>query len=308
MSYNESVLVGSIQRFSTEDGPGIRTTVFIKGCPLKCKWCHNPEMIGPEQILMRREKNCIACNACIDICPTKAISIRDNLFHIDRDLCNRCMKCVDNCYAEALSTVGNPMTVDEIMHEVCKDEMFYNETGGGVTLSGGEILTKPEFAHEMIAACHEKGYKVALDTTGFCKYEIFLPLAQECDLILYDMKGIDDQVHQQYTGVSNQLILDNLTKLAAIPEINAKIMIRMPLIKDVNDTVAIIDKTCEFLTRNHLKEAFIFPYHELGLSKYRGIGQKFETFQAPEKDRLYAIYHQFMDSGIHTNILGENIA
>lgn len=307
MSASETVLVGSIQRFSTEDGPGIRTTVFVKGCPLKCKWCHNPEMIGYKPILIRREKNCIACNACMKICPQKAISVTDHIFRIDREQCDNCMKCVDECFSEALSVVGKKMTVEEIMREIVKDEKFYTETGGGITLSGGEILTKPEFAREMIEACHSKGYRVALDTSGFCNYGVFLPLARECDLILYDLKSIDDTVHQQYTGVSNKIILENLEKLAAVPEVHSKIMIRMPLIRDVNDTVPIINGTCKFLVENRLSEVFMLPYHELGVSKYKGIGQAFETFAAPEPDRLHAIRDQFSRNGIHTHILGETV-
>ena len=206
---NERVLVGSIQKFSVEDGPGIRTTVFFKGCPLNCRWCHNPEMIEGDQQLIRSPNNCIGCGYCVDICPQGAVSIDSQEgVVIDRTRCNVCLKCAENCYAKALRAVAKPMTVDEIIAIVVQDKGFYDNTGGGMTVSGGEILMHADFAGRLIDEAGRRGISVCLDTSGFGDADALKELAckENVTYILYDMKSIDDEVHREYTGVSLSLI------------------------------------------------------------------------------------------------------
>ena len=208
-------LIGGIQKFSTSDGPGIRTTVFIKGCPLKCRWCHNPEMISYSQQLMKSQNTCIHCKACIYSCPNHCIYEGDDTeIHIDYSRCKACLTCVKHCYSNTLKPAAYPMTIDEIMEKVVQDRQYYDKTGGGVTLSGGEILTHPEYAREMISRCTAEGIGVALDTSGCGDRALLIELAEKCKIILYDMKSIDNEVHKEYTGVSNELILETCQRLA----------------------------------------------------------------------------------------------
>ena len=225
-------LVGGIQKFSTEDGPGIRTTVFLKGCPLDCKWCHNPELIDPGIQLMRCPNNCIGCGACAQVCPTSAISFPGGEFHIDRDACSRCMKCTEACWSKALNAAGQWMSVEEVMSQVLQDKDFYRHTGGGMTISGGELLTQPDFAEALMDACGDEEIWTVLDTSGYGPRETLLRLASHgnCDHILFDLKHIESEIHKKYTGVGNELILLNLEALASDPGINPKLIIRMPLI------------------------------------------------------------------------------
>ena len=211
-----SVLVGSIQKFSVEDGPGLRTTVFLKGCPLSCKWCHNPEMIDAGQQLISSPNNCIGCGHCIQICPQNAISPDpEKGIHIDRNTCNVCLKCAKECYAQALRPVAKEMTIDEILATAEQDKRFYDHTGGGITVSGGEMLTHADFVGSLIDEAAKRGIHVCLDTSGFGDGKALQKLARKENVtdILYDMKAIDDEVHQAYTGVSNKRILENLLEV-----------------------------------------------------------------------------------------------
>ena len=299
-------LVGGIQKFSTEDGPGIRTTVFLKGCPLNCKWCHNPELISPRRQLMRSDKKCIGCGACLSICPQKALSITSTGFHINREQCDNCLRCTEVCYAEAMNPVGKEMTVEEVMALVRQDKGYYQKTGGGLTISGGEMLQQHVFASALSDAAAEEGIGVVLDTSGHGKFDAFYSLAKRCSHILYDMKCIDDEIHCAVTGVSNLLLLENLRKLAADPEINPKIIMRMPLIHGINDTEPVIDETCRFYQANGLKTVTLLPYHELGIAKGRNIGRIVELFSAPPTKRLDEIREQFKSIGMDVTVLGQD--
>ena len=303
-----TALVGGIQKFSTEDGPGLRTTVFLKGCPLHCRWCHNPELIDPRPQMIRMPNSCIHCGVCLSVCPVEALSVGgDGQIHIDQGKCTRCGLCADNCFAEAVKPAAVPMTAEEVMAEVVKDKGFYDHTGGGMTISGGEWLLSADFARELVTLAEKAGIGVCLDTSGFGPYEVLAELAGRDNVqeILYDMKSIDDAVHRAYTGVSNETILDNLTRLSGEPSLRDKIRMRMPLIAGVNDTEAIIEATAAIYRELGLRRVTLLPYHDLGVSKRRHLDEEPETFSAPSEARLAAITALFeKEAGMTVEILG----
>lgn len=304
----ETVLVGSLQKFSTEDGPGIRTTIFIKGCPLSCKWCHNPELIDPGQQLIRSPNNCIGCGYCVKSCPQGAVKMTpEKGVAIDRTRCNVCLQCADQCFAKALRPVAKPMIIEEILDVAQQDKGFYDNTGGGITLSGGEILMHGEFVGKLIDEAGIRGIHVCLDTSGFGDSQVLmeLALAENVTDILYDMKSIDDEVHRAYTGVSNQLIIDNLRMLAADMRTRDKLILRMPLIRDVNDTVDIIKRTGELYKEIGIKRVNLLPYHNLGINKKRNVGGMQEEFRQPSEERLTEIEIYFKNEiNLRVEILG----
>ena len=300
-------LVGGIQKFSTEDGPGIRTTVFLKGCPLDCRWCHNPELIDPKIQLMRCPNNCIGCGACVKACAQKAIILTEGELQFNWKKCDQCLKCIEACWSKALNTVGAWMTVAEVMKHVIQDKDFYLNTGGGMTISGGEMLSQPEFTEALLDAAWENGIGVALDTSGYGSRTSLIQLAghRSCTHVLFDLKQMDREIHRKVTGVSNRMILENLQALAADSSIRSKIIIRIPLIAGMNDSNENVNDTCRLLIENGLKTATLLPYHELGVSKCRNIGSEPEIFQAPNEERTREILEIFKGCGISTEVLGE---
>lgn len=298
--YEQQGLIGGIQRFSVDDGPGIRTTVFLKGCPLNCVWCHNPELISFEQELMYTKSRCIGCGTCIKACSQSAIAVETCELMLNRSKCNGCMSCADVCPGHALRPVQERKTVKEIMETLLRDYSYYEESGGGVTISGGELLCQGEFAGSLMDACHQENITVALDTSGFGDTGLIVSLAKRCDYILYDIKSSIDSVHRKVTGVSNMLIRNNLERLCEDTVTADKIIIRMPLIHGINDTEEDIAATCTFLKGKGIKRATLHPYHELGISKAKGIGKKANKYEAPSEERIEEIRIQLENAGIHT--------
>ncbi|MBM3167169.1 MAG: glycyl-radical enzyme activating protein [Chloroflexi bacterium] len=266
-------LVFNIQRYSIHDGPGIRTTVFLKGCPLKCKWCSNPESINPSPELMVRESQCDGCGKCVEPCTHHAIELHDDHVHIDRSKCDLCLKCAEACPRGAIELSGKYMSVEEALEECSKDEIFYQNSGGGVTLSGGEPLYQPEFTLNLLQACKEKALNTAIDTSGFANWKIIEKMLPYIDLVLYDIKHLDPEMHASATGVSNEVILDNLQKI--VKSGKTRVWIRIPVIPNFNDSETYIEKLAKTLVGMPAEKISLLGYHEWGKSKYFSLGKEY---------------------------------
>ncbi len=265
-----SGILFDFKKFSIHDGPGIRTTAFLKGCPLHCAWCHNPESISPKIELHYWPERCILCGECVEHCPEDALSLSDHTLQKDPARCTRCGTCAARCPAEAWQQIGREMSVDEVMAEIRKDLPFYDESGGGVTFSGGEPLLQPEFLKEALQACKAIGVHTAVDTTGYTAWRNLEQITPYTDLFLYDLKLMDSARHRQFTGVPNETILANLRSLAAS---GCEIIIRIPVIPGVNDDPANLESTAQFLHElNSIRRVDLLPYHHIAISKYSRMG------------------------------------
>ena len=267
-------LIFDIKRFAVHDGPGIRTTVFMKGCPLRCMWCQNPESIDKETELMFFKNRCVLCGECVKVCPKGVHRIGNKGERIiKREFCIKCGKCIEICPTQALERVGKWVTVDEILEEVQRDRAFYEMSGGGVTISGGEPTFQNEFVKNLLKECKNIGLHTCLDTSGYCKWKRLESLLKYVDLLLYDIKHMDASLHKTFTGVSNKLILENLRKVVAKGK--KEINIRMPLIPGYNDSIDNIKNTVKYIVQLGIKEIEILPYHRLGIAKYEQLGLEY---------------------------------
>lgn len=265
LTSSETGIIFNIQKFSLHDGPGIRTVVFFKGCPLHCKWCANPEsQSGKCQILWDQDK-CTGCKSCIAACPAKAISEQEGKPCIDADLCRGCMTCISHCPRQALKAEGESKSVREILEICLQDEAFYEESGGGVTLSGGEVLMQPEFAVSLLKALKDRHIHTAIETTGYANEKIFRNVTSYADLLLFDMKHWNENRHKDGTGVSNHLILNNMK--GAISS-GKNILPRLPVIPDYNDSPEDAEHFAKCLLDIGAKEVQLLPFHQFGEKKY----------------------------------------
>lgn len=297
-------MIFDIKRFAIHDGPGIRTTVFLKGCPLHCLWCHNPEGIEDGFELISRPARCARCYSCVSACPLGAISKNSGSVEIDRSRCDLCGRCVKACMYEALGMAGREMSVKDVIGEVEKDRIFYEQSGGGATLSGGEPLSQPKFCQEILKALDEKGIPVALDTSGLAPWDVLAKTVGKADVVLYDLKMIDAKKHKKYTGVSNGLILDNLKKLSRG---HKNIVIRIPLAAGVNDNEENIRLTIDFLKPlKTIKKVSLLKYHKGGVEKYKNLGKAscFKIYEAPSERRMDEIRQSFTKAGFTVKIGG----
>lgn len=270
---SQTGVVFNIQRYSVHDGPGIRTVVFLKGCPLRCKWCSNPESQSLHPDIMYNKAACARCGACVQACPTGCIHFTETGVLLDRDLCTKCGTCAAVCLFGGLRVVGRRMTVDDVIREVEKDRVFYDRSGGGLTLSGGEPTLQARFAAGLIEAARDRGLTVAIETCGHQDPETFLSLVERVDLVMYDLKIIDASLHRDATGVPNELILENVRLLAAR---DVPLTIRIPVIPGFTDSEANIAGIAKFVESLHaVREVELVPYHRFGQHKYEMLGREY---------------------------------
>lgn len=296
-------LITDIQRFSLSDGDGIRTTVFFKGCNMNCTWCHNPETIKTERELMFYETKCIGCGKCFAACPTGAQQVKDGKHIIDRAKCINCGKCADVCYAEALVMCGKEMSVEDVMFQVRQDKAYYDNSNGGVTLSGGEVLCQKEFAVALTDACHKENIKVALESNLCFSFEYAKELLEKADLIMCDLKIFDEEEHKKHTGVSNVNIIENI-KL--IDSLGIPVIVRTPLIPGATDSAENIKSIANYI--KGMKNLFryeILNFNPLGEGKYKALDaeNKFESARPFGEDKLAVIREILENIGISYKIV-----
>lgn len=285
-------LVFNIMKYSISDGPGIRTTIFLKGCPLACTWCHNPESQSFAQELILRPERCIGCGACLACCPGAGVISE----------CTLCGKCVECCTTGSRELAGREMTVPQVMAEVLKDQIFYDESGGGVTISGGEPLAQASFLMTLLGACKEQEIQTAVDTTGFAPGPVLREAAGLTDLFLYDLKLMDEGEHRKFTGVPNQVILKNLRELARI---QAKVIIRVPIIPGITDTESNLGLMAGFLRDIPVLHVEILPYHSTARGKYQRLGKEYPLahLETPSREQMESAAEVLGASG-HRVIIG----
>lgn len=280
----ENGLIFNIQKFSVHDGPGIRTTVFMKGCPLHCLWCSNPESQDFSPNLMVRDINCKCCGACIKACSQGAITItKETGRKIDRKKCNSCLLCVDSCLYNSLNRCGKYMTVNEVLDEVLQDKIFYKNSGGGVTISGGEPLSQSKFVGKLLEKCKKEELNTALETTGSAPWKEMERVLRFVDLVLFDIKHLNSHEHQRTTGIKNNVILNNLKKAAMISDI----WLRIPLIAGFNDSAEHIKRVALLGIDIDAQKISLLPYHEGGKSKSNQLGASYGFPDGKEPDEKH---------------------
>ncbi|WP_419024568.1 glycyl-radical enzyme activating protein [Emergencia sp.] len=278
----------NIQKMSIHDGPGIRTTVFFKGCPLNCLWCSNPESQKVEKEVACFQSRCVTCGYCAEVCPKGLIEAQPPFEITNREECDLCEICVKECCTNAKKVVGEDYTVDELLKEIMKDKSFYDSSGGGVTFSGGEPLMQSAFLKEILAACRENGVHTAIETTGMTDTDSLIETAALLDLIFYDVKHMDDETHRDITGVSNERIIANL---AALAKAHDNIVVRIPVIPGINDSTENLRKTADYAASLNIPSIELLPYHNLGEVKYGQLGREYALAdtQKPSEERMNAL-------------------
>ena len=318
-------LVFNIMRFALHDGPGIRTTVFLKGCPLRCWWCHNPESQSAEPEVVYFQERCIRCGECVRACELDALELvgegnesaadgagvlrgrgtagSPGQLVLDTSRCDSCGDCADACPAGARQLAGRHMTVGEVLAEVAKDQVFFDQSGGGVTVSGGEPLMQAEFTEELLAACKARRLRTALDTCGLAHSSVLERVRPHVDLFLYDLKLMDAAAHLRYTGAKNDLILRNLALLA---EAGSEVIVRMPVIPGVNDGEDNLDRLAGFMTAHGLRDIDLLPYHRIASDKYRRLHLtwRMDGVEPPTADHVELLAARLRVAGLRVRIGG----
>jgi pyruvate formate lyase activating enzyme len=314
-----TTLIGTIfdiKKFAIHDGPGIRTTVFFQGCPMTCWWCHNPEGQSAQPVLLYRANRCVLCGSCVKVCTQDGIEIRPHPDPLsspkgapigrcattDRTRCDVCGECVEVCYYGAREVSGREMTVAEVMSEIERDVPFYDQSGGGVTFSGGEPLLQSEFLVELLRECKAHQIHTVVDTSGYADWEVIESIRPDVDLFLYDLKLMDDVRHQKYTGVSNELILNNLKRLAFSGE---QIAIRIPLIPGINDDVENLRQTAAFIAElPNITGVELMGYHDIAAAKYESLGMAYPLPDTapPCEETMQATASVFEENGLSVKL------
>ena len=298
----EAGLIFNIQRYSLHDGPGIRTTIFLKGCPLCCQWCHNPEGIASRREMVIVETRCVICGECRTACPL-ANEGSGPLPPRNPD-CTQCGACVEACPTGARQMIGRTVTVSQVMDEILRDRMFYEDSGGGVTISGGEPLSQPRLLIGILEACRAEGVHAVLDTTGFGQLEHLLAAARLARLVLYDLKAYDEALHRKLTGVSNRIILENLN---ALDREDSEIWIRLPVVPGFNDDLNDLRKIAEFVSRlRSVSLVNLLPFHRTGLHKFQRLGMThvLDGVETPSPELMQGAVDLFHEFGLKTRVGG----
>ncbi|MFX1479701.1 MAG: glycyl-radical enzyme activating protein [Promethearchaeota archaeon] len=300
----EKGLFFNIQRMSIEDGPGIRTTVFMKSCNLKCIWCHNPESILKKRQLEWFKHKCIGCNTCIDACTSNALTFDEIGLKIDRIQCNVCGKCVEECPSTALKMIGEWWTVEDLFNEVNKDKVYYIESEGGITVSGGEPTLQSAFLLSFLEKCKENGISTALDTCGYNKKDTYGRLLPFVDLVLFDIKIFDNEEHKKFTGVSNELILENARWISEyLKKENKQMWIRTPMIPNYSSTEKNVREIGQFIVeklKNYPERWDLLTFNNLCISKYERLGLDWALKDEPlmSKDQIEKLYETAKQTGV----------
>lgn len=297
-----------LKRFAINDGPGIRTTLFLKGCPLHCIWCHNPEGIAPNAQKLYMEQKCIGCQTCVDECPQQALTLTAHGIQSDAERCTTCGRCTEVCPTLALEMAGREWSLEEVMEAVEKERMVMETSGGGVTICGGEPLMHPDDVCALFSELGRRGIHRALDTTLYCSPSTLERILPVCDLLLVDLKHMDSAQHELYTGVPNEPILDNLRRVSSA---NARFWIRIPLIEGINADEDNLHATAQFLTRltgTQPEQVCLLPYHDIGKGKHERLGTHYNPssirMETPSKEQQQAAINLLLSYGIPAKIGG----
>ena len=294
---NKQGMIFNIQKFSLHDGPGIRTVVFFKGCPLRCKWCSNPESQSVKIQILWDYRKCISCKHCLQICPEKAISYSDERIIIDHDKCSACNKCVQQCPNKALNTAGRMQDIDSIVEIVKQDIPFYEESNGGVTLSGGEILMQHEFVSKLLERFKNENIHTCIETTGCASPEIFKKVIEHVDYILFDIKHYDPIKHKEGTGIDNSQILNNFRYALATGK---TVLPRIPVIKEFNDSIEDAKALAKLLKEYNATRCQLLPFHQFGENKYDQLAKDYHysNYSTYHKEDLQDYLNTFIENGI----------
>jgi len=300
----ESGIIFDIKKFSIHDGPGIRTTVFLKGCPLSCWWCHNPESHRISREKLYAINRCIGCKECLAACPENAIREMETGLYTDAEKCLQCGRCTDVCLAEACEMAGRELTVNQVMAEIEKDMVFYDESVGGVTFSGGEPLAQPDFLFALLKACRDRQIHTVLDTSGFSTWKVLDRIRHHVDVFLFDLKLMDDEKHRMFTGVSNRTILKNLLALSSAGH---RIRIRLPVIPGITDDTGNVSAIGVFAAGlPFIPPSDLLPYHHFAVAKYERLGKAYliQDTRPPAEGSMTHLAELLQRLGLIVNIEG----
>lgn len=302
----KSSVIFNIQKFSLHDGPGIRTTVFFKGCPLKCRWCHNPEGLSSKIEILYNKDKCTLCGECVKRCPNSAIQLINNRVETDMTKCNLCDECTHYCIHGAREIAGKEYSIDELVKIILKDKIFYEESNGGVTLSGGEPVMQIDFVEELLKRLKQENIHTAVDTSGIMPFEYYERIYKYTDLFLYDIKLIDEENHKKFTELSNTNILENLKKIS---KIHNNINIRLPIIEGVNivnDDEQHISGVIDLIKGLGIKNINLLPYHDISRHKYKKLNMEYDGLEmnVPSDEKMEELKHKLEKEGYTVKIGG----